>query len=511
MSRMAKVIILLSLIIFIFLIPFQTEVSAKGKVSEGSGVADISLEGLTFKEAKNVLEQHINTWKNKGDIVATSEYETINVPRDIFHFNVDATLDNLYEETKRVWSNFFLKKKNVQLPFTVEIKENSLDELNFSEKIDWDKTLEKAMVLAENLVEGTIIIEYLDSATFETFEIENVTLPLPEASTATIIRLAEELNEKVISGNQLFSFIDEIVLPTGLANSEVEMSFVASSLYVLCLHTELEILERHESEKIPNFIEPGLEAIVDRQNGKNLLIYNPGSNIYKLEAEVVDNELIMSIHTSTQGEKYRFSIENKKEIPARTIYRYSGDLTGSQSQVLAEGSPGLQLEIYGQKVSETGNVESTELISREYYAPEPKIVLIPTSFTIEEEDTVEQNDELETNGPNTQSLFETIEETIKSATECADDPECETNNENSGINQFMFACFNDLLSNEEPEFNTSENPMCSFLYLMLFFSLFSEEGLDNFEEEEQLQDDPFQIEEFLQNLEQTEVESEEVE
>lgn len=251
---MKKIYLKLVLFIgFFVLFPGIHTAEAFGNIPNGSSIANISLEGMSLKDAKAVLETSVQDWQSLPPLVAESEYEAAEIPRNLFEFHIDASLNNLEERTKREWSNFFIKPKNIQIPIQVTLKTDYKKVLNWSESIDIDKTLDHALVLASNLTEGKIVLEYDESVTVEQTEIAEVTLSLPDISIAITNRLADSMNEKVIKGKDSFSFLDELELPKSLGNSELEMSFVASALYELALQTELEIIERHQAESLPGF------------------------------------------------------------------------------------------------------------------------------------------------------------------------------------------------------------------------------------------------------------------
>ena len=191
MKKTQRNFIVISLFIFVLAFPGLHSVEAKGKISNGSGVAGISLEGMTFEEAKTTLEESVAEWLSKDPIMATSEYEKVFIPREVFDFDIDASLHELDERTKREWSNFFIKEKNIQIPLNVELSPGYMELLDWSDSINAPKTLDKALLIASNLQESEIILEYNESATFEQVELAAVTLPLPEASIATMIRLTE--------------------------------------------------------------------------------------------------------------------------------------------------------------------------------------------------------------------------------------------------------------------------------------------------------------------------------
>lgn len=429
---------------------------ASEKISEGSGIAGIPLEGLTREEAKLVLQQEIDEWQRMEPMEAESDYETLYIPRELFVFDIDAAVDELMERTKREWSNLFIPAKNVKIPLEVDLVADYETRLTWSENINVENTLEKAARLASQLMEGNILIEYKESATLETVELAQVQFFIPEElSIPTVLRLVEEINEISISPEETFSFLDEMILPEGMPNSEAEMSLVASGLYELALYTELEVIERHAAASLPAFTEPGREAMVDQEKEDNLLLYHPGKITYALQAEVADQELFMSIHAANPEHQIEVFVENEKEIPPRTIYRYNEELLDGEEQIITAGTPGLQFELHRQIAEQNDSAEDeaeSELVSRNFYPPEHRVVHV--SYLVEEEEMEEEEEEgeLET------EEVETAMERIIAACFTEQLPETETETDPAAV------------TSEDEETETQQSSLlCDLVYLNLLF------------------------------------------
>lgn len=233
MSVMKKLSVWLLMFILMFTIP--TNVLAK-KVTDGSSVGGVELEGLSFEDAKAKIEEMTATWQAGPPLVASSDYETVEIPRDIFVFDLDGTFVQLEEKMKRHWSNFFMRPKNVKQELLVELSPDAGESIGFPDYVDAEQTLNYALVQAKHLTEQSITLTYVDGWEMKLEEITNISLEIPEdLSYSTVEYLVEHLDGRVIEANTLFSFLESMTLPDGMDHSQDEMSFLASGLYGLVL------------------------------------------------------------------------------------------------------------------------------------------------------------------------------------------------------------------------------------------------------------------------------------
>ncbi|RDW16345.1 hypothetical protein CWR48_17015 [Oceanobacillus arenosus] len=485
MKLLKNPIMTIVLFILIFGLLPNSVVEAMGKVSKGSSIAGVNLEGATLEEAKQLLESRIEDWQGGEPILAVSEYETISIPRTMFQFDIDASLTKLNERMKRHWSTFFMKQKNVKLPLEVTTQSNVID---WPEYVDVEETVANANLIAGNLEETNVTIKYIDGATIEQAEIADISYRIPDVSDAAVKYLVEELDGLTVKAESSFSFLDTISLPNGMDNGEVEMSFVASGLYALALQTNIEIIERHQQEKVTSYAKAGMDVAVDRKAEKNLLLYNPNAYEYTVNASIEGEQMKMSIHSFLDNVTYSNTLENNVEVEPRTLYRYNPDLAFGEEEVVQQGVAGVQIEVYRVQNAEDGNVLERELVSRDFYFPTPEIIEVSTQEAIPEEELAPvTEDPVEETTPalpelNLGSLVDILPST-STGPECEADPsQCDRLDEDPS--EFLLAC---MLKHEtgaataETEEAVAEdetnNPYCDLMYLYLFLSLFGNESI----------------------------------
>lgn len=353
---------------------FTVNVAQAAKLPKGATVAGISVEGLSDDEAKNKVIQAVQSWQANGAVTLKSSNETFLIPRTSFQFDIEKTLNELEEKTKRRWYRFFLKPKNVHISLYVTLNEK--DGIVWPEYVDKKATIEEAVQIARELGDREGKIIYKDNQSPNPAKIANVNFQIPANLSDTVLKnLIMKMNNLQIEPQTDFSLIEHVLEPLNMTKSSEEASFVASALYALTLQTNIEIVERHSQGKVPGYTQAGIEAEVSRAEKKDLKLHNPNLYSYVVKAEKRDSRLAMALHIPEQEASYKYRVENVKEIKPRVVYRYSSKLSPGQKQTIQAGSKGLKVEVYREEISESGSVENVELISRDYYPPKPTIIL----------------------------------------------------------------------------------------------------------------------------------------
>lgn len=390
--KFKKPLLLIGLIFLMFVIPNET--FAASKMPKGTKVADINVENKTEIEIRNLLTDEIIIWQAQDDIVLEGEFETYTVSRDAFQFDLDATMDQLKNKTKRSLANFFRRPKNVQVPFEVTIDESHIDIQAMNEKsyIDKAQLMDQLLDLAAYIEEYSLAIPYVDGEEIPLETIAEVKWDLPELSQATLSYLVDELDGQVIPANELFSLLQSVETPERLVNSRDETSFLGSALYTLFLQANIEIVERHPQLTVPSYGETGVNAEVNKREDKDLVVMNKNDVAYRLKMEMANNKLTARLEGIESLEYYEISIENKEEIKPRTLYRYSKKVNPGETSVVQAGTNGLKVDVY-RAIYENGVFVDEVLISKDLYLPEPRILLVSPDDVDEKDIEVEIGDD----------------------------------------------------------------------------------------------------------------------
>lgn len=466
-----------SIIILIILgVLFLPVVVFASKISDASSIGGVPVENLTIEEAEVELRNLISEWLTGDPLEATNDFETLEIPREIFQFDLETSVKQLEEKMKRHWSNFFMKKENIHQELFVSLVPNAEEILNWPEYVEIETTLNHALMQAGNLKDNSVSLVYVEGASLELEEAASVSLEIPAISEATVTYLIDNLNEQMIKPNVLYSFLDENILPDGMSNAEKETSFLASAMYQLVLQSNIDIIERHPQKEIQSYTEAGLEAKVDRDKALDLRLYHTNNAAYTMKASMDDETINLTLETAENNLNYDISIENEVEIEPRKIYRYNRDLAAGTEELIQEGELGLQVEIYrSSNDAEAGK----ELVARDYYAPTPEI--IETSVLEETEAAEEQapiNEEMQITPPDVDSIVDQwipqVDERQAICEEDPSNPDCQYTD--ASLMPLLLSCLMNSSSLQTPvEIEDGEaaveNQSSSFCELFMFYLL----------------------------------------
>lgn len=375
--RFKPFIIALILILVAQSIFYPGVVDAAGKMPKGSKIGDVTVSGKTDDEIKTLLDTEIATWLAGDDFVLRSDSEYFYVPRDVVKFDVNASIEDLNNKTKRTWETFFLRPKNKSVDLQVSLNKESdtYKQLVAAEYINVDATLARMVEHAKQLAVAEIPIVYSEDVEGSAETLAGTTYDIPKLSNSTLKYIVDALDDYTIDANTPFHLTDAINLPEDLEEPEEELSFVATALYNAFLLTDFEIAERHTQIDMPNYTTYGRDVLVDPEADKDFIAFNVSDHPYTISMEIKDGELHTAFMSLPSNITYGFSIENDREIEPRTFYRFDHDISVGTFQVDVPGEAGRVVEVY--RITYEGEKEiDKELISIDVYLPTTEIILI---------------------------------------------------------------------------------------------------------------------------------------
>lgn len=195
-----------------------------------------------------------------------------------------------------------------------------------------------------------------------------VDIPAEAIGIPKIIPSLQELNLVPNKPVSLLSLLGEQTS----AVSEAGLNFLASTIYSVVLQTDYEIIERHAQQVLPSYMQKGIEANVNVALHKDLQFINRSTLTGKLKTTLEGNQLKIEIFAPTKDKEITVRVTKDKIVKPRIIYRYSDDLKVGQERVEQEGQEGFRVEVY-RSIVEHGTTDE-QLISKDYYAPENRIV-----------------------------------------------------------------------------------------------------------------------------------------
>jgi vancomycin resistance protein YoaR len=204
-----------------------------------------------------------------------------------------------------------------------------------------------------------------------------------------IARASEQLNGRLVRPGEVFTY-NAVIAPVNGDNGYHKAPViigdqlvddygggvcqVSTTLYGAALLAGLEIVERHPHSKPVKYVSPGLDATVVEDVIDFKFRNNMGSSVYIISTAVKDKGFVKVVIAGKKEGNAFYRIEPQvKTIAPGIVLKSNPGLKRGQSRVLEGGSPGFEASVY--RVTVNGvDEEKRELISKDYYQPEPKIV-----------------------------------------------------------------------------------------------------------------------------------------
>lgn len=356
----------------------------------GSTIGGQEVNSLDREEIINLLNSKIMEWKEQPIKLVANNVD-IELLAEWFEFDVEGTVDEFFAQTDKAWFAFWESEPTVHLPLQIVMSPELTALIEGNGHLDTESTLRVIKNQVGMLSFEPIETVALDMSLFQTdriaFDIEEITI-----NTNSLNDIISALNEQVIGSREIFS-INEHMEGINLGASNETINFVASLIYSAVLQTNFEVVERHSQGRIPNYLEPGIEAKISKN--KDLKFINTNNASASIKISMKGSELLVEIYSVPTETISKYQV-SEIEISPRTIYRYSSELKPNEEELVQEGKPGLRVSVYRNISDKAGPFEKQNLISQDYYPPVNRIVLkssvIPeTSITQDHDLAVDMN------------------------------------------------------------------------------------------------------------------------
>ncbi|KGR84815.1 hypothetical protein CD32_10155 [Lysinibacillus odysseyi 34hs-1 = NBRC 100172] len=370
--RVKKNIIMLALLasLLIYIVSPLNSFEFKTAYAEENGsvstIAGIEVGNLTEGEMRTVLTDAVNQWMNEP-LVVTDGGNELSLNTSVIRYDIDSTIALYKNMVKKDWYAFWKDDKVIHIPLEALPNEEIKNEISKMSMWNEEETYAQVMSFAGYLKSGEVEAAVEDTSALETERIALAIEKIPETAFGTY-DIAQVLNDQVIAPGETFSFVQSLGENADIANSEA-LQFVASLIYQNALNINTEIVERQSQHKIPNYLEPGIEAAITSSGDKNLQFTNRLATPIKLKLSVEEQQLKAEMYTTQKEAAVTTRVVRDEEIKPRTITRYSNELAAGQVKEVQKGEQGLRVSVY--RVID--GVE--ELVSRDYYPPVNRVLL----------------------------------------------------------------------------------------------------------------------------------------
>lgn len=355
-------------LLLLFQLALPQSIAFAGNQENQTTLGGLPITSTKESAIQSELSAAIAEWK-KEPIVVTGKTGFVEIPTEMLQFDLDETVKNYLKESKAPWYMPWKKRKIVHLPLVLEVTKEVDEILRENQFFKVDETRRAIEEHASYLktdhveaVEGNLTKEHLNRVAFEI-------QPLPQSKTS-LSSLVTMLDGMVLAENEIFSFLEKT---EEIANStDIEgKRFFASVLYSVVLQSETSIVERHSQNKIPTYLQAGIEVDVSERLQKDFAFQNSSTSPMLFGAKIENNNLLIEVFMPKQDKTTTYSVVEKKVEP-KTIYRLSSELRPNQSKVIESGKPGYRVTV--NRIFQDGAYEQGEEVSRDFYAPVHKVM-----------------------------------------------------------------------------------------------------------------------------------------
>jgi hypothetical protein len=376
-------------------------------------IGPLDVTGLEKQDAKQQLEAMVTDWRANSSIALT--YKEVNVPLSLEDvvIDVEQSVENAKGSTK---NDLYVSmdKSSLETVFSSlssSVSKNKIDtERLQTEILNKVKLLDKSSIQLD--IGEFLLVAEKNEQVVNTLKVPIVNEDLRNIGATIVIAPHATFS--------LLSFLEDQGLTT---LDPIVIDILSSGIYQTALHSNFEIIERHISTELPEYISMGFEAKVDAKLKWDLSFYNPNMDNYQIEIYSDGQVLTFDLVGVPFAYEYVVMQEGLKLFDPKTIKQYSPLLEPGQFKVTKEGQKGFYLEHSRLVLDESGKIIEHQLISKDYYAPIHLVKVfglgskddsIPTG-SVEEpiyEGTKEQKPVSEKITPDSDPIKEDLEEPI---------------------------------------------------------------------------------------------------
>ena len=364
-KKRAVIFVVVALIAFFIVAPF-TNVYNKVYAKDGSTIAGRDVSGMKESEIRAMLANEIAAWTSNPPTIEGGG-ASFTIDPNLLNFDIDSTLATYEYETERAWYVVWEKKKSVHIPIVVSGLEQLRDEVKGFGIWDVEETVLLIEQQVTNLQTTPIAAVVTDTSILENERLAFIIQEIP-TTAKSVYDISRLLDETIVGAGESFSLLEKLGTTASNANTE-GLSFVGSMIYYNVLNTNTEITERHSQLEMPEYLEPGFEALVDVSSNKDLRFVNKSALPIKMKFIVEGQRLKVEFYSSSKTNTVSAQVIQSGEVNPKTIVRYTDDLSVGKQRLLQEGEKGARVTVFR-------TIDGfEEQIARDYYPPVNRVLV----------------------------------------------------------------------------------------------------------------------------------------
>ncbi|WP_394217934.1 VanW family protein [Halobacillus trueperi] len=330
---------------------------------EDTVIASVNVSEKSREEAVQLLSEKAQEWKDNHSIVVKMDGKELTVDAEMIQFDVESTVEQAMDATIRDL------QVAVNESYVTDLKTYMNDSL--AKEFSQEQFIETVKRDAAQLLDSSldyVAYDFVKGNTASLYEsIGDQTVVVPKKTS--MVRVVKLFDGEELEDGAVFSF-NRLLNSDGVYD-EVSLDVLASAIYGASVEAGMIIQERHISHRLPEYVEIGLEANVDLNQGQDLKVYNPFTGDYHLSVNVEGGNVDVQWIGYPTTSDFHVQLLNREEISPKTIIQYSSLVNRGTFNLLQEGEKGEVVSVYRIDRSVSDGVQ--EFISEDYYPPVARV------------------------------------------------------------------------------------------------------------------------------------------
>lgn len=333
---------------------------------EDTFIGSEKVDALTDAETVRMLNEKVEAWQQEADITFKYVEKEAEMSVGLVSFQVEESVSQAADSQK----NPLIASINAA-DLSEELK-RKMPSLRVADQLDTNMLASDLADIADYLKTGESVIDlslYLPEETRNSKVAEVVAEGMDDAA-ADFIKANPAIS---IKNNSSVSF-NSWVEPAGDKISEKSLNILSSSLYRLVLKTNFDIMEKNQSTELPEYIELGYEASIDKAKNQDFVFFNRNDHSYTINWTVTNGKLYGALTGLPFYYTYAPELKNKETLKAKTVLHFSPLLDYGTMRVEQYGESGMMIDLYRNRLEGSEKRES-EQVAADFYPPVHQIEL----------------------------------------------------------------------------------------------------------------------------------------
>jgi hypothetical protein len=329
--------------------------------NQGTTIGNMDVSGKTEEEAFSAVTSGVEQWKSNAKIEFSMRENKMTFNPNFFTFLIEDSVELAKDGGQNA---LYAQVDSIQFQDAI---------IQLAPSITEFEKLEEELLSNAQFLNNTIQIK-LEG--YLTNQLEKETVSTIKVPVKINISGDKQSMKIPIAKGGSFSVID--FLAENKIVDESSINAFSSAVYQLILKTNFKIVERHIGTDLPAEIPLGFEAKIDKDLGWDLVFYNQNQDDYTLQFTKQDGYTRLDLIGFPFSNTYEIKLANEQTFSPKVIEQFDSTLSFGQRKEFFSGKDGSYVEVIRKVVLGSKEMES-ELISKDYYPPQHRIILIGQS------------------------------------------------------------------------------------------------------------------------------------